>query len=82
MIALCNTTPNIVEFSPHNLLILNPSQITCVHVISGIDVWQKLFRKGINMPLMNRLNAQAIATLGAGKYNDGAGLYSHFINVS
>ncbi len=24
------------------------------------------------MPLMNRLNARAVATLGAGKYNDGA----------
>ncbi|UNE54981.1 tyrosine-type recombinase/integrase [Bartonella machadoae] len=29
------------------------------------------------MPLMNRLNARAVATLGAGKYNDGAGLLLH-----
>ncbi len=29
------------------------------------------------MPLMNRLNARAVATLGADKYNDGAGLYLH-----
>ncbi|UNE53643.1 tyrosine-type recombinase/integrase [Bartonella machadoae] len=29
------------------------------------------------MPLMNRLNARAVATLGAGKYNDGAGLVLH-----
>ncbi|VEJ44434.1 Uncharacterised protein [Bartonella vinsonii] len=29
------------------------------------------------MPLMNRLNARAVATLGAGKYNDGAGLHLH-----
>ncbi len=28
------------------------------------------------MPLMNRLNARAVATLGASKYNDGAGLYT------
>ncbi len=26
---------------------------------------------------MNRLNARAVATLGAGKYNDGAGLLLH-----
>ncbi|CDO48476.1 hypothetical protein [Bartonella tribocorum] len=26
------------------------------------------------MLLMNRLNARSVATLGAGKYNDGAGL--------
>ncbi|MET3560595.1 hypothetical protein ABID39_001301 [Bartonella japonica] len=26
------------------------------------------------MVLMNRFNARSIATLGAGKYNDGAGL--------
>ncbi|MGF7156703.1 hypothetical protein [Bartonella heixiaziensis] len=29
------------------------------------------------MPLMNRFNAKAVATLGAGKYNDGAGLHFH-----
>ncbi|EJF85293.1 tyrosine-type recombinase/integrase [Bartonella rattimassiliensis] len=29
------------------------------------------------MALMNRLNARAVATLGAGKYNDGAGLLLH-----
>ncbi|WP_208439744.1 tyrosine-type recombinase/integrase [Bartonella heixiaziensis] len=29
------------------------------------------------MVLMNRLNARAVATLGAGKYNDGAGLLLH-----
>ncbi|WP_375612608.1 MULTISPECIES: tyrosine-type recombinase/integrase [unclassified Bartonella] len=29
------------------------------------------------MVLMNRLNARAVATLGAGKYNDGAGLILH-----
>ncbi|UNE55072.1 tyrosine-type recombinase/integrase [Bartonella machadoae] len=29
------------------------------------------------MPLMNRLNARAVATLGTGKYNDGAGLLLH-----
>ncbi|EJF78943.1 Uncharacterised protein [Candidatus Bartonella washoeensis] len=29
------------------------------------------------MPLMNRLNARAVATLGAGKYNDGASLLLH-----
>ncbi|WP_254493885.1 site-specific integrase [Bartonella sp. B1099] len=29
------------------------------------------------MPLMNRLNARSVATLGAGKYNDGAGLLLH-----
>ncbi|VEJ44682.1 Uncharacterised protein [Bartonella vinsonii] len=29
------------------------------------------------MPLMNRLNARAVAILGAGKYNDGAGLHLH-----
>ncbi|EJF79559.1 hypothetical protein MCO_01125 [Bartonella sp. DB5-6] len=29
------------------------------------------------MLLMNRLNARAVATLGAGKYNDGAGLLLH-----
>ncbi|EJF86752.1 hypothetical protein MCY_00629 [Bartonella rattimassiliensis 15908] len=29
------------------------------------------------MVLMNRLNAKAVATLGAGKYNDGAGLLLH-----
>ncbi len=26
---------------------------------------------------MNRLNARAVATLGAGKYNDGVGLLLH-----
>ncbi len=29
------------------------------------------------MSLMNRLNARSVATLGAGKYNDGAGLLIH-----
>ncbi len=29
------------------------------------------------MALMNRLNARSVATLGAGKYNDGAGLLLH-----
>ncbi|EJF82015.1 hypothetical protein HNQ74_000423 [Bartonella doshiae] len=29
------------------------------------------------MPLMNRLNAKAVATLGASKYNDGASLLLH-----
>ncbi|EJF77442.1 hypothetical protein MCO_01173 [Bartonella sp. DB5-6] len=29
------------------------------------------------MVLMNRLNARAVATLGAGKYNDGASLLLH-----
>ncbi|EJF79749.1 Uncharacterised protein [Bartonella doshiae] len=29
------------------------------------------------MALMNRLNARAVATLGAGKYNDGAELLLH-----
>ncbi|VEJ45442.1 Uncharacterised protein [Bartonella vinsonii] len=28
------------------------------------------------MPLMNRLNARVVATLGAGKYNDGASLHT------
>ncbi len=29
------------------------------------------------MALMNRLNARSVAILGAGKYNDGAGLLLH-----
>ncbi len=29
------------------------------------------------MPFMNRLNARAVATLRASKYNDGAGLLLH-----
>ncbi len=40
-------------------------------------MWVKLYKKGMKMVLMNRLNARAVATLGAGKYNDGAGLILH-----
>ncbi len=29
------------------------------------------------MSLMNRFNARVVATLGAGKYNDGASLHRH-----
>ncbi len=37
----------------------------------------KLYKKGLKMALMNRFNARSVATLGAGKYNDGAGLLLH-----
>lgn len=33
------------------------------------------------MPLMNRLNARAVATLDAGKYNDGASLLLHKLKM-
>ncbi|EJF82936.1 hypothetical protein MCY_01457 [Bartonella rattimassiliensis 15908] len=36
-----------------------------------------MYKKGLKMALMNRLNARSVATLGAGKYNDDAGLLLH-----
>ncbi|GAA5098319.1 hypothetical protein GCM10023260_08750 [Bartonella acomydis] len=40
-------------------------------------MWVKLYKKELKMALMNYLNARAVATLEAGKYNDGACLLLH-----
>ncbi len=44
---------------------------------AGLACGSNLYKKGVKMALMNRLNARAVATSGAGKYNDGAGLLLH-----
>ncbi len=58
--------PNNVRFSHFKPVYLESIKIICLHVTSEAGVWVKMYKKGVEIPLMKHLNARAVATLEGG----------------
>ncbi len=68
-----NSLPNIARFSHSKPIYLESIKIICLHVTSGNDVWIKMYKKELKMPLMNRLKCQSLSQhLRTGKMCDDA----------
>ncbi|EJF86785.1 hypothetical protein [Candidatus Bartonella washoeensis] len=62
------SAPNTVKFSHFRPVDIESIITIALHVTSEVGVWMKSFKKRVKMPLLHRLNARAVATLGFSKY--------------
>ncbi len=58
--------PNHIRFSHFKPVYLESIKIICLHVTSRAGMWIKMYEKGVEIPLMKRLNARVVETLKGG----------------